>query len=45
MLRQFAGSNIGFKDPKPQTLGWVLGLHNNPFIEHGLDLRSDASRG
>jgi hypothetical protein len=27
MLRQLAGSKIGFKDPKPQMPGWVVGLH------------------
>src|SRR5207249_1908854 len=27
MLRQLAGSKIGFEDPKPQMPGWVVGLH------------------
>ena len=26
-FRQLAGSKIDFEDPKPQTPGWVVGLH------------------
>jgi len=26
MLRQLADARIGFKNPKPQTLGWVVGM-------------------
>jgi hypothetical protein len=45
MLRQLAGSNIGIKDPKPQTLGRVLGVHDGPHTSHELDPPCGASRG